>query len=116
MRRIEIKVLEELENRGGRVETLVELAELTGKSKGWLRLLEAWRRDFVKRKGRKIRLSSNYEPPNYNSWRRWRDENAREAILRRFDVGRRGATAPNYQERQSFCPENCQSSYLAFSS
>ena len=61
MRRIEIKVLEELKNRG--VETLAELAELTGKSKGWLseviRGLE--RRDFVKREGRKIRLSSNYE-------------------------------------------------------
>jgi len=68
MRRIEIKVLEELKNRGG-VETLVELAELTGKSKGWLseviRGLE--RRDFVKREGRKIRLSSNYETRVLNS-------------------------------------------------
>ena len=67
MRRIEIKVLEELKNRG--VETLAELAELTGKSKGWLseviRGLE--RRDFVKREGRKIRLSSNYETRVLNS-------------------------------------------------
>ena len=34
MGRIEINVLEELKNKGGGIETLVELAELTGKSKG----------------------------------------------------------------------------------
>jgi len=48
---------------------------------------------------------SNFDeliPPNYNSWRKWRDENAREAILCRFDGGRRGATV-NERSRPGGC-------------
>ena len=69
MGRIEINVLEELKNKGGGIETLGELAELTGKSKGWLSevIRGLKRRDFVKREGRKIRLSSNYETRVLNS-------------------------------------------------
>ena len=58
MGRIEINVLEELKNKGGGIETLVELAELTGKSKGWLSevIRGLKRRDFVKREGKKNKV------------------------------------------------------------